>query len=347
MAKRNARTDTHRPTALAPSESEFVAVEYLKIEDLGTAQYLQQQRAVLRAHMDRTGGAWSTHAHGGNCMVCGNAQAIYTVAFYHAKTNSYVRMGQDCAADVDGLTWNSRDMDCMRRAVADARERKAGVAKAQALLSDAGLPQVWGMVQAFEAQVNAYSENWGEWNRGLNAAIDAVDPTQSSPEAVAADRLYRAHNVQPQYPQPAKVMDTMRDMVGKLVKYGSMSDKQVAYLRMLVQQVANWEAIQAQRAAEREQAQPAPVGRVVVQGEVLKVEARENDYGVRYVMTVKADAGWLCWGTVPSGLGDVQRGDRVQFTATLEPSARDPKFALYSRPAKAAVLASRAEQEAA
>jgi hypothetical protein len=242
MAK---RTDTHRPTALVPSEYEYVAVEYLKIEHLGDVQYMVQQRAILAAHMERTGATWSRHVHGGNCMVCGNANAVYTVAFYHAKTNSYVRMGQNCAAEVDGLTWNSRDMDCMRRAVADARERKAGMAKAQALLADAGLPQVWDMVQ------------------------------------------------QPYTATEPRPLGTMRDIVGKLVKYGSASDAQVRF---------------------------------------LKVEVQENDYGVRTVMTVKAADGWLAWGTVPAQLPSECRGMRVRLTATFTPSDRDPKFAFFKRP---------------
>jgi hypothetical protein len=281
MAK---RTDTHRPTALVPSEYEYVAVEYLKIEHLGDVQYMVQQRAILAAHMERTGATWSRHVHGGNCMVCGNANAVYTVAFYHAKTNSYVRMGQNCAAEVDGLTWNSRDMDCMRRAVADARERKAGMAKAQALLADAGLPQVWDMVQ------------------------------------------------QPYTATEPRPLGTMRDIVGKLVKYGSASDAQVRFLHTLAAQLGNWAAVQAQRDAERAAAQPAPTGRVTVDVEVVKVEVQENDYGVRTVMTVKAADGWLAWGTVPAQLPSECRGMRVRLTATFTPSDRDPKFAFFKRP---------------
>jgi len=41
------------------------------------------------------------------------------------------------------------------------------------------------------------------------------------------------------------------------------------------------------------------------------------------------------WGTIPSSIGNVGKGGRVQFTAKVEPSAKDPKFGFYSRPTKA------------
>jgi hypothetical protein len=161
------RTDIHRPAALVASDYEYVAPEYLKIQGLGDAQYLQHCRAVVNAHMARTGGAWSRHTHGGNCMVCGNAQALYTIVFYHAGTNSYVRMGTNCAEQVDSLRFNRNEVACMRRAVKDARQRKAGKEKARTLLADAGLERVWDMVEQYRAN--------DETSRPLFTMTDIVD----------------------------------------------------------------------------------------------------------------------------------------------------------------------------
>ena len=106
--------------------------------------------------------------------------------------------------------------------------------------------------------------------------------------------------------------------------------------------------IKAQRDAEKELADDVPTGRMEVSAEVLKVDWKENGYGGRLVMTVKTDGGYLLWGSVPSSITDVDnpdgtrrqldRGDKVKFTATIEPSDRDPKFGFFKRPSKATVV---------
>ncbi len=114
--------------------------------------------------------------------------------------------------------------------------------------------------------------------------------------------------------------------------------------------------VRAQREATK---QPAPAGRVQVVGEVVKVGYKENDFGGAWKMTVAADGGFMCWGSVPSAIVDAHRlerflgavgavqatsldvwlkGKRVQFTATLEPKDDDPCFAFFKRPAKAELV---------
>src|SRR5580693_2680404 len=91
------RQDTHRPSAIKPEEYQYVAMEYLKVEDLGSALMLQAEREKIREHFARTKGTYSSHTHGGNCMCCGSPNALYTILFYHQPTNTYIRLGQDCA----------------------------------------------------------------------------------------------------------------------------------------------------------------------------------------------------------------------------------------------------------
>ena len=131
---------------------------------------------------------------------------------------------------------------------------------------------------------------------------------------------------------------TMLEMVGKLIRYGNLSEKQVAFLRTLLDRMARRNVIEAERAVEKAAAAPVPSGRQVVTGEVLKVEVRDTGYGEQLKMLVKASPGFLLWGSVPSGINGVSRGDRVTFSATLQPSDRDPKFGFFSRPTKASLL---------
>ena len=100
--KNMTRTDAHRPSVINPAEYEYVAQELIPIgrytgDILADCDFLQSERLRIRRHMERTGGTYSQHFHGGHCKVCGNANAIYTVLFYHDNTNNYVRIGSDCA----------------------------------------------------------------------------------------------------------------------------------------------------------------------------------------------------------------------------------------------------------
>ena len=292
------RTDVHRPSEIIPEDYQFIAQEYLKVEDLGTALFLKAEREKIQAHMAQTGGRYSQHEHGGNCMVCGSVNAVYTLLFYHAKTNSYVRMGTECA----DKTYSGADfgMNQFRRNIEDARLNQRGKMKAKALLGDAGLSAAWELYVA-----------------------DVQD-------------LYNSLGVQS---LPYEEV-TIRDMVSKLVRYGSISDNALGYLRILLGKIPeraqrNAER-EAKRKAEKEAAAPCPTGRVKIEGIVLKVEERENPYdrfggGVRTVMTVKANEGYVVWGSVPSG-AVVEKDCKITFVATVTPSENDSKFGFAKRP---------------
>lgn len=140
---------------------------------------------------------------------------------------------------------------------------------------------------------------------------------------------------------------TIKDIVGKLVKYGSVSDKQLGFVRTLVERIPQRAALEAKRAEEKANAANCPTGRVEVTGTVLKTEYYDSNYGETLKMVVKDDSGFLVFGTVPSSLqlvtvGEVQRGlekgNRVKFTANVTPGDRDPKFGFYKRPTKASIL---------
>jgi hypothetical protein len=96
--------------------------------------------------------------------------------------------------------------------------------------------------------------------------------------------------------------------------------------------------------AEKAVSVPAPEGRVVVVGTVVKVAYVSDNYSYteKYTtkITVKSDAGYTVYVTAPGeiDLGDELKGKRVQFTATLTRSDRDESFAFGKRPSKPSLL---------
>lgn len=137
------RNDIHRPAAINPADYTFVAFEVVRGAfqgDLEACGYMAAQRRIIREHMEKTGGTYSLHAHGGNCMVCGNANAIYTILFYHANTNTYVRMGEICA---DKVECGYGDINPFRAAVRVALGLAKGKAAAAATLVSEDLSYAW------------------------------------------------------------------------------------------------------------------------------------------------------------------------------------------------------------
>lgn len=91
------RTDIHTPSQIIPSDYNEIAVWTMNIHGIGDAQFLLQERETIRRHMASTGGTYAHVDTTGSCQVCGNVQAIYLVLFYHEKSNTYIRVGMDCA----------------------------------------------------------------------------------------------------------------------------------------------------------------------------------------------------------------------------------------------------------
>jgi hypothetical protein len=280
------RTDVHRPSAINPAEYEFVGIEYMKTHDLGDILTLAEEKKMIRRHRERTGGTYSRHQHGGNCMICG-AAAIYTMLFWHQPSNTYIRTGGDCAAKME--MGDVARFRAVKQGVKDAREAMAGKRKAKAYLEDNGLHAVWEL----------YLDN----NR---------------------------HSCEKTY--------IVLDITRKLVKYGSISEKQTSFLRRLMDQITNRDKMQAKWDAEKVAAANCPEGKIEMELTVLKEEWRDSQYGAQYKGLFKHATGYLVWGTIPSPLGDVNRGDVVRFTATVKASDKDPKFGFYSRPSKAVMV---------
>lgn len=144
----------------------------------------------------------------------------------------------------------------------------------------------------------------------------------------------------------ASTNDFVIDVAGKLRKYGELSERQVAAVRAALVRDAEWAAKKAVVQAAKDAAeaanpaQPVPTGRIVLTGEVLTTKYVDSQFGSTLKMLVKEDRGFKVWGTVPNSL-DVERGDRVAFTATVEPSKDDATFGFFTRPSKASAVTAR------
>jgi len=85
---------------------------------------------------------------------------------------------------------------------------------------------------------------------------------------------------------------------------------------------------------ETESRVEAPEGRVEVEGEVLKLDYYDNDFGSTLKMTLKVvtpEGYWMGFGTVPRAM-DPHRGDKIKIRATFTPKPEDTSFAFFKRP---------------
>lgn len=125
------------------------------------------------------------------------------------------------------------------------------------------------------------------------------------------------------------------DLLRGLVKYGSLTERQLPHAHRLVAELPA--QIAEQEARDAALPDPAPVieGRIAITGLVLATKWQESDYGGALKMLVLDDRGFKVWGTVPSALGGDVREERVTFTATVERSRDDETFGFFKRPTNA------------
>jgi hypothetical protein len=330
MAKRN---DIHSPKNINPADYVFVGIWTSRFDGLVIA--IEQERQIISRHMTATGGNFSTHEHGGNCHVCG-AHCIYSAVFYHAQTNVYIRTGMDCAEKM-GMQDETR-FKKIRDAATAANKARKGKLKAEGILTAAGLSNAWLTYCLRNDYANA--AKFMGFSKDTPIGIISDFALENGMEAslilqsIALDAPKQQENI-------------ICDIVGKLVQYGSLSEKQMNFLAKLTKEIETRPEIEVKKAeqkaqwqAEKENAIDVPEGRVEIVGTVLKVEVRETDYGTCWKMTVKCDGGYIVWGSVPSGLGDdsVLKGKRVKFTATLARSDKDTKFGFFKCPKKAEII---------
>lgn len=130
----------------------------------------------------------------------------------------------------------------------------------------------------------------------------------------------------------------VNDVLWKLDHYGSISERQVEVVLQAAAKDRQWAADKAaQKAADEAAAKPVPTGTVQIEGEVLTTQWRETEWGSSLKVLVKGD-GWKVWGSAPSALHGLDKGDVIRFTASVEASNDDPTFGFFKRPRKAELV---------
>jgi len=127
---------------------------------------------------------------------------------------------------------------------------------------------------------------------------------------------------------------TLMDMEEKLMQYGSLSAKQIAFGERLhtegLTKIENGQEAIQKRQELIDQGVTAPKGRMQVKGTIISTKVVDNDFGC--VTKVLVDLGGVkVWGSLPSA-GNGNKGASVTFVATFEPSPNDPLFGFYKRP---------------
>jgi hypothetical protein len=221
------------------------------------------------------------------------ANALTLVVFYHQKSNEYIRVGSICA-DKLGLGYDKNGLSLFKIAMKEATEFKAGKAKAEAVLKGLGADRAWNLWTAWNAEVGAGAPDWTKKVRSEQIVIEMVD---------------------------------------KLIKYGSLSEKQIAFMqRLLVEidgDVAKMDARQKSRQAERErQLQSRHLGEIgqrttfqVTVRFAKWIETTGSRFSDGFMITIMddADGNVLAW--MGKGFGYAERdirGAHVVFTGTIK-----------------------------
>lgn len=285
------RTDIHCPSNLVPKDYEFVGFLNFKDEEYVNYEYCLYWKQRVEEHMKATGGKYSRHAHGGSCYVCGNANAIYMVVFYHIPTNTYLLVGRECAEKISeqaalGLeeyTQNIRGEGLRRKRLEEAR----------VWLHNAKLDQAWDVFTKVKE----------------NAKKDPSERQEISWEE-----------------------STVFDIVSKLVAYGSITERQEAFVKRLLDKINQ---VPEPPKPERE-IPPVQAGRQTIEGKIVGIKFDEV-WRTTKVM-IEADNGQKFWGTFPSMNVRAERGLRIRLVATVTPSDKDHTIGFFSRPRNGEVI---------
>jgi hypothetical protein len=188
---------------------------------------------------------------------------------------------------------------------------------------------------------NGEALDFRSFRNKAKAGIQAAAGKRKAEKILMAEGLSRAYEIYAanDWASWGYEESTIANIIGKLVKYGNISARQVDFIGKLMAQIDSRAAVAAQRLAEAEAAAPIPAfdGRAQIEGEVVSVKAVDTPYGSAIKMVVKAAAGWKIYGTVPASV-EVSRGDVVRFEAKVTVSQDDPKFGFFKRPTKAEVI---------
>ena len=301
------RTDAHRKGAIVPAEYEYVFSYNLSTTELGWPVpscgvncELDGRREVREAGQPRRF-VNGEHRPDGRCCIIGLRNVARVPFAVHGGTGRCTTCG---ARFIYGDVW-------MHVPTGEYIHLGHDCADKYGLLADRSSHELaLGRVRAAAAVVAQRAVN--EERRDATVL--------KHPGLAAAFALADRHPI-------------LADLAAKALRF-ELSEKQVALALKLADEVMHPKPVEALVAA------PVEGGRQVIEGEVISLKTYESDFGTSLKMTLKVTTpagAWLAWGTCPAALA-CGRGSRVRLVATLK-AGREPHFALFSRPAKAVVLA--------
>lgn len=134
----------------------------------------------------------------------------------------------------------------------------------------------------------------------------------------------------------------VKDIVRTCTKYGNISEKQISFLKTLLDQIDAKKKAQELYQEKSASYANCPNGKTRLMGTVVSVKLKETfTSGKVLKMFVQDETGFKAYGSVPKSLvklGDLQPGQKVTFVANFFPSKDDPKFGFFSRPSKAELV---------
>jgi len=319
---RMTRTDAHSPKNFDPAE--YVEVGYFD------NHYEDGYCSIDEGYADKDGIAGNYEARG-RCDHCGAGPLRYGGLFYHAKSDTIVAVGLVCAGKLAMTSRTAYDMAKIAKANREERERR--VKREEWIAADPTNAEAAEYIAQIEAEHQAHSEAVDRYNDVHEAAWREAYETNGL-DSQAAQK--HARSVAGSFPRPKHSRSSfVFDIVHKFNRYGTLSEKQVAAILRIRQSEIEFDAKREAEAAKLADAAPLAEGRYEIVGEIVSIKTGENDFGFWTKMLVKMEDGNKVYGTVPSALGTPERGDRVSFTARVEPSKDDEHFGFFSRPTKA------------
>lgn len=273
----SSRNDIHCPSRIIPADYKFVGITTSRNARLLYIPAVRQMSARIDTHMGQTKGAMSTHEHGGNCMVCG-ARCLYMAVYHHEKSNEYIATGMDCAEKM-GIG-DEREFRIFHDIIDAARHHAAGKRKAQGVLQEKGMSAAWTIFMKVSELPAMESQFCKDLNDETTRLIFA-DWLDDQGENARAELLRRNNYVPSNHTQTfPRSEQTIADIIGKLVKYGSISTAQERYVRNLLTSIE-----------QRDNPPPVPV--VVEEIKAVPQEPRtftaQSSRGVQTVVSTLTD----------------------------------------------------------
>lgn len=307
----SARTDIHRPSApeFDPESYRYAGAYYFGSNEIaalmgaGTWTQFNEREIQLEAQGYVRGGS-----HLGGCGHCG-ANIMYAGLMVHEASHEWILVGETC---LGGRFAGSRaDFDNLRRS---AKAARAAIKERE----------------AFEALCAEHPElAYASYAHSI-AVCGIGDYSANLPEL--PETFGNAS-------RQGWALSTLDDIATKARRYGKISEKQIALVTKLLGQVEQAAVDLVARQAEQAEVPDLVTGRRELVGECVSIKFVDSDFGGAWKMLVVLDDGTKVYGTCPRSL-EIEEGQRVAFTATVERSQRKPErtFGYFKRPTQAKVV---------